>query len=514
MEQEQLNTAADSVVAPVEDHDTMETDAALPAADAPAPARGRLAWLTRPRLWVAALAAFVLVRGLLWLAVVPPWQGPDEPGHFEYIGLIDRLGRIPSLRPNVEIVPELTIAINDSAYEQRFEQFHPGTNIHFNSAQDPPWMTGPREAGYQRPTYYLLALPIYQALNGHSILTQYYAVALLSVLLGVTTVLASVGAVHAVLPGNPWALAAVPLLVAFWPTQSHMLTRITNDNLATAAAALAFWMGALVLRNGLRPLPSLGLAGALVLAAYAKGTSLFVLGFGLCVVAYGLARMAPRFGPRVVDVTLLALGVTGLIAAVLAWREPAIAERLLALTEHLPDGNRVQGFLQSALRTIAQGQHLQPERLAVNADQALFTLRSFWAVFGWGRYLLPDPWYRVAAGAAVLALAGWGWLAWRARRAAMGWNAWHWRTLALFAAAIPMALLPLAARMIFDPYDVAFHGRVLQTLLIPVTTLLVVGWQQWLPPRWQAGAPITLVLLLLLLDAVIFTQVLLPRFYS
>jgi hypothetical protein len=55
---------------------------------------------------------------------------------------------------------------------------------------------------------------------------------------------------------------------------------------------------------------------------------------------------------------------------------------------------------------------------------------------------------------------------------------------------------------------------VIQTLLIPVATLLVVGWQQWLPQRWQGGAAIALALVLLLLDAVIFTQVLLPRFYS
>jgi hypothetical protein len=113
-----------------------------------------------------------------------------------------------------------------------------------------------------------------------------------------------------------------------------------------------------------------------------------------------------------------------------------------------------------------------------------------------------------------VAIAGWGWLVWGARRASLAWSEWQWRTLALLAAAIPLGLLPLAARMIYDPYDIAFHGRVIQTLLIPVATLLVVGWQQWLPQRWQGGAAVALALVLLLLDDVIFTQVLLPRFYS
>jgi len=41
------------------------------------------------------LVTVALLRGLLYLAVVPPWQHYDEPTHFEYVRLIAERGRLP-----------------------------------------------------------------------------------------------------------------------------------------------------------------------------------------------------------------------------------------------------------------------------------------------------------------------------------------------------------------------------------------------------------------------------------
>ena len=49
--------------------------------------RGRLVRLTLPFVLLVAL-----VNGLLYLFLVPPWQGPDEHGHFVYAALLDRHG--------------------------------------------------------------------------------------------------------------------------------------------------------------------------------------------------------------------------------------------------------------------------------------------------------------------------------------------------------------------------------------------------------------------------------------
>ena len=42
------------------------------------------------------LAALTLLHSLLYLALLPPWQTPDEPTVFEYAALIGQLGRVPT----------------------------------------------------------------------------------------------------------------------------------------------------------------------------------------------------------------------------------------------------------------------------------------------------------------------------------------------------------------------------------------------------------------------------------
>ncbi|MDX6629374.1 MAG: putative rane protein, partial [Gaiellales bacterium] len=34
---------------------------------------------------VGLIVLAALVRGLVWAAALPAWQGPDEPAHFSYI---------------------------------------------------------------------------------------------------------------------------------------------------------------------------------------------------------------------------------------------------------------------------------------------------------------------------------------------------------------------------------------------------------------------------------------------
>ncbi len=52
--------------------------------------------LPRPRRrLLGLLLAMALLGGVLYAAVVPPWQSPDEPGHFEYVALLYRLGHVP-----------------------------------------------------------------------------------------------------------------------------------------------------------------------------------------------------------------------------------------------------------------------------------------------------------------------------------------------------------------------------------------------------------------------------------
>ena len=62
-----------------------------PTAHSPLPG-----WLGRHRL-LLALLVLALLRGLVYLALLPPWQHYDEPTHFEYVQLIAERKKLPQL---------------------------------------------------------------------------------------------------------------------------------------------------------------------------------------------------------------------------------------------------------------------------------------------------------------------------------------------------------------------------------------------------------------------------------
>src|SRR5205085_6567912 len=49
----------------------------------------------RLRIALGLIVAAAVFRGVAWAVVLPPWQGPDEPGHYWYADELAR-GRLPS----------------------------------------------------------------------------------------------------------------------------------------------------------------------------------------------------------------------------------------------------------------------------------------------------------------------------------------------------------------------------------------------------------------------------------
>ena len=84
-------------------------------------ARGRLFQRANvPTLPLLLLVALALVRGALYAAVVPPWQAPDETGHFEYVWLLAHLRRVP-VREDAS--PGFEGQLIDSLYRYRFGDY-------------------------------------------------------------------------------------------------------------------------------------------------------------------------------------------------------------------------------------------------------------------------------------------------------------------------------------------------------------------------------------------------------
>jgi hypothetical protein len=82
--------------------------------------RQRVRCALRAHRWLALLVALAIARGALYAAIVPPWQSPDETGHFEYAWLLAHLRRVP-VREDAS--PGFEGQLIDSLYHWRFGDY-------------------------------------------------------------------------------------------------------------------------------------------------------------------------------------------------------------------------------------------------------------------------------------------------------------------------------------------------------------------------------------------------------
>ncbi len=181
----------------------------------------------------AALVAWLALAGT-FVFLIRPGEGPDERQHLAYVR---------SLAVNHEL-PDFTPTIRTSA----------SGRIGTPQAQHPP-------------TYYLLIAPIYAAVGGDEALF-YRAARLVSVLLGIGTLLLVRLTARAAFPSEPAVSALAMIFVATFGTNAYIGGTINNDPLAElfVAGGLYLTVRALQADRPLRPMIALGIAFGAALA--------------------------------------------------------------------------------------------------------------------------------------------------------------------------------------------------------------------------------------------------------
>ncbi len=244
--------------------------------------------------------ALTFVRGLLYLALMPPWQHYDEPTHFEYVRLIAERKHLPQ-PGDYDLEMRRQIAASMRAAD-------------FWQSQPPPidfWSDQPPEIGISElqhpPLYYtLLALPqllvTYQEVE-----TQLYLARLGSVGLYLVVVAAAYGLAREALPGRRWLPLGVATFIAFLPPFTDLMSGVNNDVGAAAATSLLLWAAARLVRRGWSLRRGAGIVLLVLVCLFTKSTA------GLVAVAI-----------------LLALGVMAVPSTLRRWAGIGLAVLLLA----------------------------------------------------------------------------------------------------------------------------------------------------------------------------------------
>jgi hypothetical protein len=251
------------------------------------------------------ILALALVRGLLYLAVMPPWQHYDEPTHFEYVRLLATRKRLPQ-PGDYDLALRREIAASMQA-------------ANFWKDLGPPtldfWTEQPPDIGLSElehpPLYYaLLAVP--QLLAAHqSVETQLYLARLTSLLLYLAVVGGAYGLAREVLPRRRWLPEAVATFIACLPPLTDLMSSVNNDVGAAAATTLFLWASVRLARRGPSPWR---VAATLALAATCfatKSTAGFVAAAVLAILVISYVPRCWRRWVWIGGVAALALVLAG-----------------------------------------------------------------------------------------------------------------------------------------------------------------------------------------------------------
>lgn len=433
---------------------------------------------------IVFLLALAFVRGVIYASVVPPWQAPDEPAHFERV----RASLVAEEWEGINGDPAWYNQLRDSLYTFGF-----GDYLIYKSGFTPEQPLRAYIDLYHeiyrglystRPSYAAMGLPLFVAPT-QDVTLQLYLVRLNTVLMGMGIVLLAYLTAQIIFPGRPFLYLGIPVLILFIPQHTHMLSTVNNGNLAELLAAVFFYLAAWGVMRGFSWLSTLALLGVALVAMWTKATTYFLI------VPMGI------------------LGLLYLWRYRHQWRWLALGALPLLGIGYYFTPTRLKILLGWGVADMVEGKFEWPPYLITSI------FRSFWAVPGWAVLQLDAIWYNLIliicllAGAGVVISLVRNW-----ETVFSGPFRPHLQILCLFAISIMAALSIQVGWQIITASSSYSQGRTLYPAIIPIATLLMLGWQQLIPTAWHKVGFLAMVAAFFLFDTLVLFGYIIPFFYT
>lgn len=436
--------------------------------------------------------ALSLVRGILYASVIPPWQAPDEIAHFEYISLLYQKRHL--LQPD-DASPLLQQEIISSLYEHRFWSHipYPEPETMPLSLAEIPFVGGSSVLGRFSLAYPLGAL-FFGSVFYQDIITQLYAMRLLSVGLGMLVVATAFLTVRELFPNDKFLLLTVPAWISFSPQHTYITSSVSDGNLAELLISILTYIMVVALRRGLS-LPRMVIALLLVtLGLWTKATAAFALPW---LAIGGLFFLRGRKGEtgKKRPIPWVALALTLAVLCLTIWS----ARNLQSL----------QGWWVAAQAwSVAQpdsSASIQALRL-----HAITVFKSFWAYFGWMIAPLDPHWYALLGLLSLAALGGVVAFLVKATRRARPVSFWQRRAVLLLLVGSLLSII-----MVLATFGAHYsQGRYLYPAIVAFSTLFMLGIRQLIPSGYEKHLLPLIVCSFFLFDTLCLMDYLLPFFYG
>lgn len=194
---------------------------------------------------ILLLCVIAFINGLFYIFIIPPWQKPDEPGHFEYIWLIANYKKIPEVGEfNWNLRRELVSSMIENEFFNA--NVHPSSLL---SIYSPPSIITPQVNN--RPFYYLIISIFLHLVKGTDIVFQLYVARLISLLMFLSTILISQRLITEVLGKSDILTLIIPLSMALHPSFVDIMTAVNDDVGATLLFSIFLYVCILIIKRGL-----------------------------------------------------------------------------------------------------------------------------------------------------------------------------------------------------------------------------------------------------------------------
>ena len=462
---------------------------------------------------LGVLVALIVVRGVLYAFLSPPWQGPDEPTHYHYLAALAADDQF--FPKSISVLPEVYSAVWENATQYRIWDYNdwPIRGYVREVAPDEQFLA--RAGGL----YYRFLFPVYGLTRTWPLEGQLFALRVWSAMLMVVTVAGVYAIARTILSADTpreralaWSAAA---LVALHPMATFIGASLNDDNLVTPLATLTL-LGVLRALRGAELTGAadthgwwaLAFASALG-AVLTKRTGFAAIGFvGIGMLVQGGYWAVSGRGWRRWTGLLMILSFVVAVAGAgvliglhpelppdLTWRIQLPADVLITLSKALADA-----FTQPWQNWYAR---------------ALFLTLSFWGWFGWLRAplglaaisLLRYLSVIVALGVVVQGVI------WFVRRSDSEARRRLILSLVLISS-LGFNFMLLLAQHLVQPDVYILTGRYLFPALGAWSLLSVLGWAALWPRRWGSVGCKILIGLAIGLDVYPWLFVMVPFFYT
>ena len=226
--------------------------------------------------WLTLLVGFTLARGIVLAFLVPPWQAPDEPGHYEYARLVLAHG-LDVLSDDRDIFLQQTI-IADLARSDFWANVRALTPNPLPTTfyTDPFLARSGSQVGDEPVDYYCLLSLLWRVWPKANIREQLLIGRLFSTILLVLAVLLTAWAATTGWPADHKLQFALPAFVVFQPMAAFMGAALNNDVLALLLGTLGSAIGIWAVRRGLLWWRAAILVGVAAAGLQTKKTNLFL----------------------------------------------------------------------------------------------------------------------------------------------------------------------------------------------------------------------------------------------